>query len=441
LNDKEISLHDAVKVFLYGINQPFQLIMQQVNKQDISNFFVAGINYKKTDAALRGQFAISTAQYARLLQLAPTYGLDELFVISTCNRTEIYGFAENAAQLGELLCTQTEGNFETFDAIAYVKNGKKAIQHLFDVAAGLDSQILGDYEIIGQLKQAVKFAREHNFIGAYLDRLVNNVLQSSKLIKTNTGLSGGTVSVSFAAIQFIKEHVELIADKKIVLIGTGKIGRNTCKNMVDYLGTKNITLINRTNEKAAAVAKELGLVCAPFESMTEHVAGADIILVATNSPVPVIYESQLKNKGNKIVIDLSIPCNVEIGAQQLENINFVNVDDLSKIKDATLNKREEEVPKAKAIINEQVFEFLEWHKMRKNVPALKAIKCKLHAMQACELFMDYVTRQNNAIFAAANTDLRIQKVINGTAIKMKTQQQHGCSFINAINEFIATGTN
>jgi len=414
---------------------------RQVNQQDISNFFVAGINYKKTDAALRSQFAINTHPYASLLELAPGYDLNELFVISTCNRTEIYGFAESAEQLGQLLCTQTQGNFETFETIAYVKSGKKAIQHLFDVAAGLDSQILGDYEIVGQLKQAVKFAREHNFIGVYLDRLVNGVLQSSKLIKTNTGLSGGTVSVSFAAIQFIKEHVEAIEDKKIVLIGTGKIGRNTCKNMVDYLGTKNITLINRTNQKAATLANELGLQYAPLETLAELVAGADIILVATNSATPVIYESQLKYKGNKIVIDLSIPCNVEIAAQQLENINFVNVDDLSRIKDATLNKREEEVPKAKAIINELLFEFLEWHKMRKNIPALKAIKCKLHAMQACELFLDYVSRQNNIVFAPANTDQRIQKVISGTAVKMKTQQQHGCSFINAINEFIATGTN
>jgi glutamyl-tRNA reductase len=416
-------------------------MIQQVNQQDISNFFVAGINYKKTDAALRGQFAINIGQYAKLLQLAPAYGLDELFVISTCNRTEIYGFAESAAQLGQLLCTQTEGGFETFNAIAYVKQGKKAIQHLFDVAAGLDSQILGDYEIIGQLKQAVKFAREHDFIGVYLDRLVNNVLQSSKLIKTNTGLSGGTVSVSFAAIQFIKEHVEVIADKKIVLIGTGKIGRNTCKNMVDYLGTKNISLINRTNEKAAALANELGLLHAPFEAMAENVAEADIILVATNSAVPVIYESQLKYKGNKIVIDLSIPCNVETGAQQLENINFVNVDDLSRIKDATLNKREEEVPKAKAIINEQVFEFLEWHEMRKNVPALRSIKSKLYAMHNCGLYTSYINRQNKTISTATSTELKIQKVVNGMAIKMRSQNQHGCSYIDAINEFIATGTN
>lgn len=407
----------------------------------MSTFFVAGINYKKTDAALRGQFAISSDKYANILSLAPSYNLNELFVISTCNRTEIYGFTENADQLCKLLCSQTDGDVETFKNIAYIKNGKAAIEHLFEVAAGLDSQILGDYEILGQLKLAVKFARERQCIGVYLDRMISTVLQASKLIKTNTELSGGTVSVSFAAIQFIKEHVAEIASKKILLIGTGKIGRNTCKNLVDYLQTKNITLINRTETKAAELAGELGLQYAPIEALEENVAAADIILVATNSADPVILASHVAEQGNKIIIDLSIPCNVETAAQELNNTTFVNVDDLSKIKDATLHKREAEVPAARAIINEQIFEFLEWHEMRKNVPALKSIKNKLHAMHNCNLYISYIARQNAATFTTAGTETKIQKVVNGLAIQMRNHNQKGCSYIAAINEFIATGTN
>jgi glutamyl-tRNA reductase len=410
--------------------------------KDMSTFFVAGINYKKTDAALRGQFAISNDKYANILDLAAQYNINELFVISTCNRTEIYGFTENADQLCALLCSQTDGDVETFKSIAYIKNGKDAIHHLFEVAAGLDSQILGDYEILGQLKLAVKFARERHFIGAYLDRMISAVLQASKLIKTNTELSGGTVSVSFAAIQFIKEHVANVANKKILLIGTGKIGRNTCKNLVDYLATKNITLINRTESKAAELANELGLRYAPIEALEENIAAADIILVATNSADPVILAAHVAERGNKIIIDLSIPCNVETAAQELHNTIFVNVDDLSKIKDATLHMREAEVPKAKAIINEQIFEFLEWHEMRKNVPALKSIKNKLHAMHHCNLYISYIARQNAAAFTTtASTETKIQKVVNGMAIQMRSQNQKGCSYIAAINEFIATGTN
>ncbi len=410
--------------------------------KDMSTFFVAGINYKKTDAALRGQFAISTDKYANILDLASSYNINELFVISTCNRTEIYGFTESAEQLCALLCSQTDGDVETFKSIAYIKNGKDAIHHLFEVAAGLDSQILGDYEILGQLKLAVKFARERHFIGAYLDKMISAVLQASKLIKTNTELSGGTVSVSFAAIQFIKEHVTNVADKKILLIGTGKIGRNTCKNLVDYLETKNITLINRTETKAAELANELGLQYAPIEALEENIAAADIILVATNSADPVILAAHVAEQGNKIIIDLSIPCNVETAAQELHNTTFVNVDDLSKIKDATLHRREAEVPKAKAIINEQIFEFLEWHEMRKNVPALKSIKNKLHAMHNCNLYISYIARQNaHAFTTIASTETKIQKVVNGMAIQMRSHNQKGCSYIAAINEFIATGTN
>ncbi len=129
--------------------------MQGNSVKDIAHFFVAGINYKKTDAALRGQFAVNNEQYAAILALAPSFGLHELFILSTCNRTEIYAFSDDAHRLISLLCTQTTGTAAAFEEMAYIKNGAAAIEHLFDVAAGLDSQILGDYEIVGQLKLAV----------------------------------------------------------------------------------------------------------------------------------------------------------------------------------------------------------------------------------------------------------------------------------------------
>src|SRR5881275_3331705 len=175
--------------------------------KNISNFFVTGINYKKSDASIRGQFAINQEQYKSILELASAQGLNEIFVLSTCNRTEIYGFAYCPYQLAELLCSQTAGDLDTFRKSAYVKNGVEAIEHVYHVGAGLDSQILGDYEIVGQLKTAVKFAREQGFVGAFTERLVNSTLQASKSIKNNTDLSGGTVSVSFAAVQYIRDKV------------------------------------------------------------------------------------------------------------------------------------------------------------------------------------------------------------------------------------------
>jgi len=401
---------------------------------DLSKFFIAGINYKKTDAVVRGKYAITKDKYYSLLLSAQQYGVNEFFVLSTCNRTEIYGFAEDALTLCRLLCTQTEGSIDDFCDMAYIKKGADAIEHLFSVSAGLDSQILGDYEIVGQLKTAVKLSKEHGCINVMTERLVNTALQASKNIKTNTDLSGGTVSVSSAAIQYIREIITDISDKKILVLGTGKIGRNTCKNLVDYLGTKNITLINRTESKAKNLAEKLGLQSAKLEELPQHIATSAIIITATNAAEPVILESHLKGFGKKLIIDLSVPYNVEAVAQQLPYVTIVNVDELSKMKDDTLTKRIAEVPKAKAIITEHIAEFTEWYKMRKNVPVLKAVKTKLKEIHTSPLFMLLSNHQTSKV----NPDEKIQRVINGMASKMREQNQKGCYYIEAINEFIAT---
>lgn len=426
---------------------------------DISGFYIVGINYKKTDADVRGQFAISNEQYGRLLTPAhasnstgpgqhstgsvhhPTgsaHQLTEFFILSTCNRTEIYGFADNARQLADLLCSEAMGDREAFLEMAYVKRGAEAIEHMFLVAAGIDSQILGDYEIVGQIKQAVKFAREAGFVGPFLERLVNSVLQSSKAVKNQTELSGGTVSVSFAAIQYIRERFadspngsSLASDKQILLIGVGKIGRNTCKNMVDYLGTRNITLMNRTEEKAAELAAETGVGYASLDRLAEFAGSADIILVATNAEHPTLLRSHLEGKGEKLVIDLSIPCNVEKSAADLPGVVLVNVDELSKIKDKTLQKREAEVPKAMVIIAEHIVELMDWYAMRRHVPVLKAVKVKLRELHNHPLF-------NRITGVPPLSDEQIQRVINGMATRMRQHNQGGCHYIQAINEYIGT---
>ncbi|HEY0677297.1 MAG TPA: glutamyl-tRNA reductase [Chitinophagaceae bacterium] len=404
----------------------------------ITHFFVAGINYKKTDAEVRGQFAVSNDQYVQLLGQAAAMGVKELFVVSTCNRTEIYGFAQDSRQLADLLCSVTEGSVNTFLSLAYIKRGKEAVRHLLNVGAGLDSQILGDYEIVGQIKQAAKVSKEYNMLGAFTERLINCMLQCSKAIKNQTELSGGTVSVSFAAVQYIRENILNIADKKILLIGVGKIGRNTCRNLVDYLETTNITLINRTEEKAAGLADELGVRYAQLNELTDQIKSSDIILVATNAAEPVVMRSNLEGNGEKLIIDLSIPYNVEASARKLSNIRLVNVDELSKMKDETLQKRKAEVPKAKTIIATHMEEFLEWHEMRKHVPVLKAVKIKLKEIHTHPLYIQVSRTQSSR---TGDTEKKIQRVINGMATKMRSQNKQGCHYIEAINEFIATGPN
>ncbi len=398
---------------------------------NFTHFFIAGINYKKSDVSVRGLFAINSDQYANILQKAGQLGLNEFFILSTCNRTEIYGFAPSVELLMELLCSETVGDAATFKASAYIKSGGNAINHVFNVGAGLDSQILGDYEIVGQLKTAVKFAKEEGFVGAFTERLINSVLQASKQVKNHTELSGGTVSVSFAAVQYIRNHVENVQNKNILLLGVGKIGRNTCKNLVDYLETTNITLINRSPEKAKALASELGLRSASIENIDEEIAKADIILAATNSVEPIILKSHLEAGKQKLIIDLSIPYNVEISATELPNVHLVNVDELSKLKDETLKMREAEVPKAKVIIAELMAEFNEWCEMRKYAPMLKELKVKLKQLYTHPLYT------NNSHTCSKTLDVKIQKLVNETAGKVRVENQRGCQYIAALNDFIS----
>jgi len=396
-------------------------------------FFVAGISYKNTDAATRGQFSISYKQYESILQLAPSFGVKEMFVMSTCNRTEIYGFAKDASLLMELLYSQASGDFELLLQMAYIKNGMDAINHLYNVGCGLDSQILGDYEIVSQLKQAVNFSRDNKFMCSFLERLVSSVFQSSKKIKTYTKLSSGSVSVSFSAARYIKEKTNFNDKSRILVLGAGKIGRNTCKNLLGNFEPENITVINRSIDKAISLSEELRIKYVDRELLGSQLDASDIIIVATNSIEPVVLHSNLVNKGKKIIIDLSMPSNVESSVNDLPNIKVIHVDQISKLKDENLKKRAAEIPKAKKIINLQIQEFMQWLEMRKQIPVLKSIKSKLKEINQ---FIILNNEPNQNVSVKEPPEKRIQEVINGIAAKMLESDHKGCHYIEAINRFI-----
>lgn len=409
--------------------------MSEAGFKDISTFFVAGINYKKSDAAVRGQFSVNSDQYQQLMQLAVQHRVQHFFVLSTCNRTEMYGFAEQIDDFNQLLCAVTQGSLEDFRKMAYQKSGIDAIEHLFNVAAGLDSQILGDYEIVGQLKQSVRFSKEHQCIDAYLDRLINEVLQASKKIRTTTGLSGGTVSVSFAAVQYIKNHFENFEGKKILLIGTGKIGSNTCKNLVDYLPGTSVTVINRTPDKAMALADKYNVSFDVMENLSDCLSNADVVMVATNAETALINQSMLAADSQQLLIDLSVPFNIDVDVNTLPNISLVNVDELSKIKDETLMRRTAEIPKANLIIRDHLEAFNDWHEMRKHVPVLKTAKTQLQKIYSGYSSISASSLPIDKPRKAAEEN--IQKVINNMAVKMRQEHQPGCHCIEAMNSFMS----
>jgi glutamyl-tRNA reductase len=168
---------------------------------NINHFCLVGINYRKSDIAIRGKFSLSPEQSQQLLAQSLEKKFDSCFVLSTCNRTEVYGICEDPEDLTDLLCIHTRGTKSDFKEHGYIKRGIMAAEHLFEVAAGLDSQIIGDYEILSQLKRSAKIARQNGCMNSLMEKIINFALQASKEIKTTTKLSSGTVSVAYAAIK------------------------------------------------------------------------------------------------------------------------------------------------------------------------------------------------------------------------------------------------
>jgi len=350
-----------------------------------SSFYALGLSYKKADAAIRGKFSLDTQAKATLLIQAEAEGIDSLIVTSTCNRTEIYGFAQHPYQLIKLLCANSQGSVEEFQEVAYIYKNQEAINHMFRVGTGLDSQILGDFEIISQIKIAFNESKSNGLVNSFMERLVNSVIQASKKIKTDTEISSGATSVSFASVQYMLKNVEDIANKNILLFGTGKIGRNTCENLVKHSKHDQITLINRTKDKAEKLAQKLNLLVKDYADLQLELQKADVVVVATGAQNPTIDKAILNLKKPLLILDLSIPKNVHENVQDVEGVTLIHLDHLSQITDETLENRKLHIPQAEAIIEEIKEEFIAWTKNRKFAPTIHALKEKLNSIKDGEL--------------------------------------------------------
>jgi glutamyl-tRNA reductase len=348
-------------------------------------FYAIGLSYKKADAAMRGKFSLDDKAKLNLLHQAKAEGLESLIVTSTCNRTEIYGFAQHPFQLIKLLCENSQGTVEDFQKVAFVYKNKEAISHMFRVGTGLDSQILGDFEIISQLKNAFVQSKELNLANAFLERLVNAVIQASKKIKTDTEISSGATSVSFASVQYIFKNVEDIASKNILLFGTGKIGRNTCENLVKHSKHEHITLINRTKDKAEKIAKKLNVIVKEYSDLQLEIQKADVLVIATGALNPTVDKAILNLKKPLLILDLSIPKNVNENVKDIKDVRLVHMDELSQMTDETLENRKKHIPAAETIIETIKDEFIAWTKQRKFAPTIHALKAKLNTIKEGEL--------------------------------------------------------
>ncbi|WP_411029521.1 glutamyl-tRNA reductase [Spongiimicrobium sp. 3-5] len=385
-----------------------------------NSFYTIGLNYKKADAVVRGKFSLSETAIDNLLAQAVLNDIDGLLVTSTCNRTELHGFAQHPFQLIKLLCDNTRGTVEEFQKVAYVYKNKEAISHLFRVGTGLDSQILGDFEIISQLKQSFYRSKKHGLANPFLERLCNAVLRASKRIKNETELSSGATSVAFASVQYILKNVPNISDKNILLFGTGKIGRNTCENLIKHTKNSHITLINRTKGRAEKVAGKFNLVVKDYGDLQTEIRKTDVLIVATSAQAPTISKELVYPKKPLLILDLSIPKNVSEDVSELENVTSIHLDHLSQMTDETLERRKQYIPEAETIIDESKDDFIKWLETRKFAPVIKALKKKLNTIKEEELdFQSKKTSEFDPEHADIISDRIIQKITKQFANHLK----------------------
>jgi glutamyl-tRNA reductase len=394
--------------------------MKDYNISKYHSFYTIGLSYQKADAVLRGKFSLDTLAEEGILTKAKELGIDGLLIIATCNRTELHGFAQHPFQLIKLLCDHSRGTVEEFQEVAYVHKNYEAINHLFRVGTGLESQILGDFEIIGQIKKGFARSKKHGLTNPFLERLCNSILQASKRIKNETEISSGATSVAYASVQYILNHVSNISDKNILLFGTGKIGRNTCENLLKHTNNSHITLINRTKDKAERIAGKFNLVVKNYGDLQTEIRNTDVLVVATGAQSPTISKELIYIKRPLLILDLSIPKNVAENVTEINKVSLVHLDDLSQLTDETLEKRKQYIPQAESIINEIKSDFIGWLETRKFAPVIKALKKKLKTMKEEELdFQSKKLTDFNSEQADIISERIIQKITKQFANHLK----------------------
>ena len=423
--------HKGSKVFLRQITG----IVRMESNQHSEGFVVIGVSYKKTETETRGLYSLCIDSQKKLIYNLQNLGGDNILVISTCNRTEIYCEGLKVDQLITALAEESGGPLDTLKDIAFVKEGLAAVKHMFSVGCGLDSQIIGDFEIIGQVKKAFALSVECCSSKAFLDRLVSLVIKASKRIKSETDLSSGATSVSFSGVQYIRSHVENLSEKKILLYGLGKMGRNTCENLVKHSKHNSITLINRSSEKAENLSKKYSVVSKDIADLQEEIDACDIMFVATGAQVPTVTQQMLNRKKPILILDLSLPRNVEPAAEELENVQLINLDQLSRIANQVLADRLTHLPQALEILKEEYAEFAEWLDSRKIVPVLHALNSRLKGYKDNELgkmLKEVDTSQHESIMAV--TDKLVHKITGQIANHLRNNSTKPDTEIEAIQD-------
>ena len=324
------------------------------------NLFVAGLSYKTAPVAVREQLAVPAGRVRCYgCRLKVRGNLEEVVLVSTCNRVEIYGVGPRLGSRANVLFQELAGRDVDFSSYLYVKEGVEAVAHLFSVASGLDSMVIGETEITGQIKQAYQAAQEARLTGRVTNRLFQTALQTAKEIRTQTGIGRGSTSVGSVAVELAERIFDRdLSGRTVMIIGAGKMGE-ACIRHLAKKAAKAVLVVNRSFERAVNLAGEFGGQAIEFDQLPSALKEADIVVSSTGCPHTILNRDDLaaimplRRNRPLFLVDIAVPRDIDSDVQELANVYLYNVDHLEAIVRENVRLREQELARCQDIIAER----------------------------------------------------------------------------------------
>ena len=358
--------------------------------------FTLGINHHSAPLSVREQVAFHAETLAEALAgLVRAKPVREAAILSTCNRTELYCAADTPEVAAEWLAEYHRLPRSTIQPYLYTLPQEDAVRHAFRVASGLDSMVIGEPQILGQMKDAVRVAEEAGTLGVHLNKLFQRSFAVAKEVRTTTAIGANIVSMAAAAVHLAERIFERIADQRILFIGAGEM-IELCATHFAAQKPKQITIANRTPERAEALAQrfvseDTSTASIRLDELADHLSQYDIVVSCTASPLPIIglglAERAIKARRHKpiFMVDLAVPRDIETEVGELDDVFLYTVDDLAQVVESGLESRQAAVVEAEAIITTQVHQFLHWLETRDTVPVIRALRDSAERMRRHEM--------------------------------------------------------
>jgi len=357
--------------------------------------FVVGLNHKIADVDVREKLAFQGDKLETgLMRFRDLPGIEEAMIISTCNRVELYASVQESGQAAEsiksFLASFHNINRESLDKSLYIYNDVQAVRHAFRVAASLDSMVLGEPQILGQIKDAFELALSKKTTGILLNKLMKKAISVAKRVRTETKIAENAVSISFAAVELAKKIFTDLSSKVFMLLGAGEMAELAARHLIGN-GVREVLVSNRTFDRACDLAKEFNGRPVQFDEFIQEMTSTDILICSTGAPHYILTKGQMqkvmreRKQRQVFIIDISVPRNIDPAINDLENVYLYNVDDLQGVVDTNLFERQKEAEKAEKIIGEEVETFLKWQASLDSVPTIIALREKAEEIRREEL--------------------------------------------------------